>query len=64
MLFTFEKKKKLSHTSHFLQNTFFEATSSESLEEGGRETDKDREILFLIEDYYPQTYQFGTLRAF
>ena len=56
MLFTFEKKKKLSHTSHFLQNTFFEATSSESLEEGGRETDKDREILFLIEDYYPQTY--------
>ena len=59
-----KKKKKLSHTSHFLQNTFFEATSSESLEEGGRETDKDREILFLIEDYYPQTYQFGTLRAF
>ena len=58
-LFTFEKKK-LSHTSPFLQNTVFEATSSECFEEGGRETDKDREILFLIEDYYPQTHQFGT----
>lgn len=57
-------KKKLSHTSHFLQNTIFEATSSEHFEEGGRETDKDREVLFLIEDYYPPNYQFGTHRAF
>ena len=32
---------------------------------GRRERDRQRQrdFFFLIEDYYPQTYQFGTLRA-
>ena len=58
-----------------LQNTVFEVTSSE-LFEGGREEKRDGErerekkrerkidSFFLVEDYYPQTYQFGRLRVF
>lgn len=60
--------KKLSHTSHSLQNTVFEATSPELFErERKREKERRRERFFLsrrLLDYCPQIYHFGALEDF